>query len=88
VDHRIAQAQDKVEFARNSLRKILPSRLGRVYVDAELPRSSLGFGHHAGASVRGSDVISPPGQSHGIRTYAASAVKYSRASRQGRQYPF
>ena len=38
--------------------------------------------------VRGSDVKAAPRKSHGVRAYAASAVKYSRAGRQGLKDPF
>jgi len=66
----------------------LPARLGYIHLDTELHASSPGFSDHARACVGGSDVKAPPRQSYGIRAYAASAVKYSRARWQGREDPF
>jgi len=87
VDYCIAEAQDQFECARNPLRQILPARLDYIYLDTELPASSPGFGDHARACVGGSDVEAAPRQSQGVRAYAARAVEYSRARRQGLEDP-
>ena len=87
MDYGIAEAQDQFECSRNSLRQILPARLGYIYVDTELHAASPGFSDHARACVGGSDVKAAPRQSYGVRAYAARAVKYSRARRQGLEDP-